>query len=207
MADVKTSIGQAINIEPIAKAKRPRIKAPGYLSTTVTPTVKKQDETVETVAAPIQVKNEQSKKQKNNGKKFVKNDRPKVSKEERYEKSVEMLNSVIARDGGKFVTFDDVHYLLVAGVEHNKHLYFMVMDKNRDFDFIPMKSTFKISRGVDVSMGIVNFLLERQRNDLVETIETYLKNNDEYKVIAQGIKSFKRTNKNTGKKNFKKDKK
>lgn len=189
MADgtIMTSIGQTIQIEPVVKSKRPRIKVPGYLEKPVEtkPETKQEEKT-----APV-VKKEQ--KKQNFTPKKERQERPKMTKEERYEKSLEALKSVISRDGGKFVSFDDKQYLLVAGAEHDTHLYFMVMNKNREIEFIPMKSTFKIVREVDASMGVVNYLLERQKNDLVDIIMEYVNLNEEYKVVTDmGVKPYVR---------------
>lgn len=175
MADSKviTSIAQTINIEPV-KIKRPRIKSNRPASDV------KQSEG--------EVKNQQ-KKQFN---KPAQDRQPKMSKEERYEKFVETLTKVISTDGGKFVRFDDKTYLLLGGVDHEKHLYFMVMNSNRGLEFIPMKSTYRIARNVDATMGVVNYLLERQRNDIIDIVMEFLNTNEDYKLIGElGIKAFR----------------
>ena len=101
------------------------------------------------------------------------------------------MNNAIKRDGGKFVNFPDGQGLMLAGVEHDNHLYFMWMDGNRCFNFEPVKTTYKIAREINANMSILNYLVEHQKNDLVDMIDSFLTANDEYKVVTEmGLKRF-----------------
>lgn len=145
---------------------------------------------------------ESMKKRPVNKKKFVgekkeyvkrerRDDRPKLSEEERKAKMIESLKNAVKMDGGKFVNFPDGQGLMIAGVEHDGHLYFMWMDADRCFNFEPVKTTYKIAREINANMSILNYLLERQKNDLVDMIDSFLSANDDYKVLTEmGIKRF-----------------
>lgn len=208
MADEKiimTTMGQSINIEPV-KIKRPRIQKkevnfiPDNQENAVVST-NFEKEPDEPKQVQKKVKSQQKKKSR---KPQQENRQPKMSKEERKEQLVETLKKVITTDGGKFVRFEDKTYLMMGGVEHDNHLYFMVMNCNRDIEFMPMKSTYRIARNVDASMGVVNYLLERQRNDIIDITMEFLNLNEEYNLLTElGVKPFVTRNNNN--KKFKKE--
>lgn len=134
---------------------------------------------------------EKSVGEKKNFVKKVRDERPKLSEEERKAKILETLTKAIKMDGGKFVNFPDGQGLLLAGVEHEGHIYFMWMDGERCFNFEPVKTTYKIAREIGANMSVLNYLVEHQKNDVVDMIDSFLSANEEYKLVTEvGIKKF-----------------
>lgn len=120
-----------------------------------------------------------------------------------YENAKEKMKTVISRDGGKFVSFDNEHYgLLVAGVEHQKKLYFMLLDKDRRVDFVPMKETYTWLKEVPGNLSVLYYLYQHERNGLRERVEDWFAENESYTILGEiGIRKFENRGNGSEKKN------
>jgi hypothetical protein len=116
----------------------------------------------------------------------------KEEKEKRKDELRELIKRTVIKDGGRFVSFSPEKYgLLVAGVEQNGKLFFAVMNKDRNIEYVPMRETYKLMKEIPVDLSVLEFLLRQQSSTVIE-MATESFNKDKYELITEiGICVYK----------------
>ena len=129
----------------------------------------------------------------------VKKRRTREERKASYEQTKERIRNVILKDGGRYVTFpsdsetDYAAGLLVCGLEFEKKLYFLYIDKDRQIRIMHHGESYKLLREIPASLSILNYIYNYQRNELKTAIENFFEDNEEYKLFTEiAIRPYRR---------------
>ena len=136
----------------------------------------------------------------------VKKRRTREERKASYEQTKERIRNVILKDGGRYVTFpsdsetDYAAGLLVCGLEFEKKLYFLYIDKDRQIRIMHHGESYKLLREIPASLSVLNYIYNYQRNELKTAIENFFEDNEEYKLFTEiPIRPYRRHNAGDGK--------
>ena len=136
----------------------------------------------------------------------VKKRRTREERKASYEQTKERIRNVILKDGGRYVTFpsdsetDYAAGLLVCGLEFEKKLYFLYIDKDRQIRIMHHGESYKLLREIPSSLSVLNYIYNYQRNELKTAIENFFEDNEEYKLFTEiAIRPYRRRNAGDGK--------
>ena len=131
-----------------------------------------------------------------------------------YEKTKERIINAINKDGGRYVTFpnsaegESAAGLLICGVEFEKKLYFLYIDKDRQIRIMHHGESYRLIRELPNSLSVLNYVYNHQRNELRAAIEMFIESNDAYKLFTEiAIRPFRRDNDRNNKNDKRDDKK
>lgn len=125
-----------------------------------------------------------------------------------YESLCERLKSAIAKDGGRYVTFGFASGesdpsmercgLLACGVEYDKKLYFLYVDKNRTVQMVHHSETYRLMREIPSSFSVLSYIYSKQRQTVIDIVQYYLdEHEDDMKLIGEiGIHPVRSEKKN-----------
>ena len=120
--------------------------------------------------------------------------RPRVDKQQRVERTREMLTQTLQKDGGKFVTFGGGEDgILCAALEQDEKFYFLWLDKDRKTQITSTKESYKLLRDIPNNLSVLNYLYQTQRNYVVGVVQNWVEeNSDDYKILGNvGVKAYK----------------
>ena len=136
----------------------------------------------------------------------VKKRRTREERKASYEQTKERMRNVILKDGGRYVTFpsdsetDYAAGLLVCGLEFEKKLYFLYIDKDRQIRIMHHGESYKLLREIPASLSVLNYIYNYQRNELKTAIENFFEDNEEYKLFTEiAIRPYRRRTAGDGK--------
>ena len=136
----------------------------------------------------------------------VKKRRTREERKASYEQTKERMRNVILKDGGRYVTFpsepetEHATGLLVGGVEFEKKLYFLYIDKERQIRIMHHGESYKLLREIPASLSVLNYIYNYQRNELKTAIENFFEENEEYKLFTEiAIRPYRRRTAGDGK--------
>lgn len=73
----------------------------------------------------------------------------------------------------------------------NGKLFFAVMNKDRNIEYVPMRETYKLMKEIPVDLSVLEFLLRQQSSTVIE-MATESFNKDKYELITEiGIRVYK----------------
>ena len=102
-----------------------------------------------------------------------------------YKSSTERLMRAIEKDGGRYVAFNDTEFgLLVCGVEYQKKLNFIYIDKDRQICFKHHGESYKLMKEIPPQLSVLNYIYTRQRAELKEYLDNFFADNDEMKLVT-----------------------
>ena len=129
---------------------------------------------------------------------YSKNDKPRrVVKKVRRENYKEKLQEILKNNGGKYISFkgDEEKYgLLVAGAEYNKKYWFVIMNKDRKIETVPVTTTFRNMRSIPGNLSVLDYLYQHESSSLYNSVRDWFEENEDYKLvdnIAIVVKKFK----------------
>ena len=120
--------------------------------------------------------------------------RPRVDKQQRVERTREMLTQTLQKDGGKFVTFGGGEDgILCAALEQDEKFYFLWLDKDRKTQITSTKESYKLLRDIPNNLSVLYYLYQTQRNYVVGVVQNWVEeNSDDYKILGNvGVKAHK----------------
>ena len=117
-----------------------------------------------------------------------------------YETLCERLKTAITKDGGRYVTFgyatgdsdpsQERCGLLACGVEYDKKLYFLYVDRDRNVQMVHHSETYRLMREIPSSFSVLTYVYTYQRSSVREIVQDFLAANadDMIPITDIGIK-------------------
>ena len=102
-----------------------------------------------------------------------------------YKSSTERLVRAIEKDGGRYVSFSDTEFgLLVCGVEYQKKLNFVYIDKDRQICCKHHGESYRLMKNIPPQLSVLNYIYTRQRAELKEYLDNFFEDNEEMRLVT-----------------------